>query len=455
MWEKNKNLRGENEQIEYTKEMIDEYIKCKEDIIYFAENFVFINTIDYGRVKIALYEFQKKILKVIMCPPDSRSGVIMNIPRQSGKCIFENSKIKIRNKKTGEIKEIVIKDFFETHNNIINDVNIIKNKIIKSKLVNEWEILTDDGYVDITQVHKTIKYSVWKLKTKSFSLKCADEHLVVKDTYETVYVKDLKIGDKIITENGIENILYVKKLKCKSKNMYDVTVNSKKHLFYSNGILSHNTTTMMVYLLHYILFNKEKNVAILANKEKTALKILRELKMSYENLPMWLQVGVKQDGWNKESLLLENGNRVIAATTSNDSISGEAISLLYLDEFAKVKEHIAEEFITATMPVLSSGKSSKVIISSTPVGMNHYYDYWIGAVRNTNNFYPIKVNWQDHPKRDEEWKKKVIRDFNGDVNRFNQEYGCFKNGTVIIRNKLTKNIKKIKIEKLYKDLSRG
>jgi hypothetical protein len=295
-------------------------------------------------------------------------------------------------------------------------------KLIESFDVDEWDVWTDDGWKEIQQVHKTVKYDVWKVKTDSFTLECADEHIIIDKNYNQVYVKDLKKGDRVLTENGIEKVRSVKRMKRDAEYMYDMSINSKTHTFYTNGILSHNTTISTVYLLHYILFNKDKTVAILANKEPTAIEILRRVQLAFKSLPLWLQQGVIEGGWNKKSIFLENGIRAIAATTSSDSISGETVSLLYMDEFAKVKSHIAEEFVTATFPVVSSGKTSKIIIVSTPVGMNHFYEFWSKATQGVNNFYPIRVSWQDHPDRDEAWKDDMIQTFG--KHRFMQEYSC-------------------------------
>lgn len=266
------SLRGAGESYEFTPQMLEEYFKCAEDVIYFAETYFYVVNIERGKHKIELYEFQKKSLKIFGCDQyNGKKNAIVLMPRQMGK-----------------------------------------------------------------------------------------------------------------------------------------------------------TTMSSVFLLHYMLFNKDKTIAVLANKESAAKEVLRRIKDAYEMLPMWMQQGVLT--WNEKSIGLENGMRLIASTTSSDSISGETISLLYLDEFAKVKAHVAEDFITATMPVISSGKSSKVIIVSTPLGMNHFYSYWKSATeldeKNQNNFYPIKVHWWDHPDRDEVWKKEVLQTFNNDENRFNQEYGC-------------------------------
>jgi len=113
MFQGNESLRAEGEKIEYTKELLDEYIRCKEDIIYFAEQYFYITTIDDGKIKIPLWDFQKKVLKAFINPPENRKHVIMMMPRQQGKCLLSSTIVKIRNKKTKEIKELQIKDFFD------------------------------------------------------------------------------------------------------------------------------------------------------------------------------------------------------------------------------------------------------------------------------------------------------------------------------------------------------
>lgn len=261
-----KTLRGVGEVVEYTKEEIREYIRCKEDIIYFAEKYFYIVSIDDGKHKINLYDFQKKILKLFVGDEDN----IILASRQIGK-----------------------------------------------------------------------------------------------------------------------------------------------------------STTSSVFILHYLIFNKNKTIAIMANKESAAKEVLRRVKGGYESLPLWMQQGIVE--WNKTTIELESGMRLIASTTSPDSISGETVSLLYMDEFAKVKPHVAEEFITATLPVVSSGKSSKIIIVSTPKGMNHFYSFWKKAQNREspdwNGYVPIKVNWWDHPKRDDEWKKRTLRRMDNNYSQFLQEYG--------------------------------
>ena len=266
MFNRDERIRGVGETVDYTKEMVYEFIKSKQDIIHFCTQYMYIESLDKGKVLFNAFGYQKKILKVLVDPPDTeRPHTIIMLPRQMGK-----------------------------------------------------------------------------------------------------------------------------------------------------------TTLVTGYLLHYALFNENKNIFVIANKEKTAMEIMRRIQLAYRDLPMWLQQEVVE--WNKSSIVLGNGTRITAATTSPDSISGQAVNLLYIDEFAKVPAHLAEEFITSTYPVISSGKTAKIIISSTPVGMNHFYEFWMKAVKNDSNFYPVKVGWWENPTRDKAWKEKMIRDIG--KTRFAQEFSC-------------------------------
>jgi len=302
MYQNDINLRSSGEKIEYTPELLKEYLRCKEDIIYFAENYFHITTIDKGRILPKLWDFQKKCLKVYTDPnaglPESRAN--------------------------------------------------------------------------------------------------------------------------------------------------------KRHVSFLAARQIGKTTISKIYLLHYVLFNADKNVAILANKESTALKILREVKESYKELPLWLQQGIVSSGWNKKSIQLENGSMIVASSTASSSVRGESVSLLYLDEFAFVPPNIADKFMRSVYSTISSGKTSKIIIVSTPNGMNHFYHIYRGAIRDENQYRPIKVNWWEVPGRDKKFKEDFIAD-NGMV-AWNQEMGCLwesNNINICIRNKFTGELKRIGLKELY------
>jgi len=183
---------------------------------------------------------------------------------------------------------------------------------------------------------------------------------------------------------------------------------------------SGKSTTIIAYLLHYVLFNQNVNVAILANKSSTARDILGRLQLGYENLPKWLQQGVVS--WNKGSLDLENGSSILAASTSASAIRGGSYNIIFLDEFAYVPTSLAEEFFSSVYPTISSGKSTKVMIVSTPHGMNMFYKLWTDAQSKKNDYIPLEVHWSEVPGRDEVWKEETIR--NTSQSQFNSEFEC-------------------------------
>ena len=178
-------------------------------------------------------------------------------------------------------------------------------------------------------------------------------------------------------------------------------INDNRRVIVKAGRQVGKTTMVVGYILWYILFNEDKFVAILANKAPTAREILNRIKIAYESLPLWLQQGVRV--WNKGDIELENNCRVLASSTASSAIRGYSISLLYLDEFAFVPSNIADEFFTSVYPTISSGTQSKILISSTPNGMNHYYSMWTEAVEGQNGFKHIEANWRQVPGRDQAW----------------------------------------------------
>jgi hypothetical protein len=181
---------------------------------------------------------------------------------------------------------------------------------------------------------------------------------------------------------------------------------------------SGKSISVCAYLLWYALFHPEKTVAILANKASTAREMLSRITLMLENLPFFLQAGTK--ALNKGSLEFGNNSRIITAATTGSSIRGLSINLLYLDEFAFVEK--AAEFYTSTYPVVSAGKDTKVIITSTANGIgNMFYKIWEGAVQSVNEFTPFRVDWWDVPGRDEEWKQQTIN--NTSKLQFDQEFG--------------------------------
>jgi len=180
------------------------------------------------------------------------------------------------------------------------------------------------------------------------------------------------------------------------------------------------STTVVSYLLHYALFNDSVNIGILANKASTARELLARLATAYENLPKWMQQGVLV--WNKGNIELENGSKILAASTSASAVRGMSFNILFLDEFAFVPNHIADSFFASVYPTITSGKSTKVIIVSTPHGMNHFYRMWYDAEKGRNEYVPTDVHWSEVPGRDDLWKEQTIK--NTSEQQFKIEFEC-------------------------------
>jgi len=180
------------------------------------------------------------------------------------------------------------------------------------------------------------------------------------------------------------------------------------------------TTTIAAFILHSVLFNENYSVALLAHKAEQAREILGRIQMAYEALPKWLQQGIIK--WNEGSVELENGSRIIASSTASSAIRGTSQNLVYLDEFAFVPNHIQEEFFASVYPTISSGETTKVIITSTPKGLNLFYKLWKDSEDGRNEYKRVDVHWSQVPGRDEKWKEQTIR--NTSEEQFREEFEC-------------------------------
>jgi len=180
------------------------------------------------------------------------------------------------------------------------------------------------------------------------------------------------------------------------------------------------TTTVASILLHYVLFNENYSIAILANKLSQAREILGRIQLAFEHLPKWLQQGVVE--WNKGYIELANGSKILASATSSSAIRGTSQNLIYLDEFAFVPNNMQEDFFQSVYPTISSGKTTKVVITSTPNGLNMFYKLWKDSEEERNDYKRVDVHWSQVPGRDEAWKLEIIR--NTSEEQFRQEYDC-------------------------------
>ncbi len=215
--------------------------------------------------------------------------------------------------------------------------------------------------------------------------------------------------------------LYITKIeKVESVPVRCLQVDNESHLFLCGETLipTHNTTVVAAVILWYVLFHETFSVALLAHKLSQSREILGRIQLAYENLPKWMQQGVLE--WNKGNVLLENGSKIMAAATSSSAVRGGSFNFIYLDEFAFVPAHFQAEFFASVYPTISSGVTTKVVITSTPKGLNMFYKMWKEAVDGKNSFVPVEIHWSDIPGRDEKWKEETIR--NTSERQFREEY---------------------------------
>ena len=281
------------------------------------------------------------------------------------------------------------------------DQNDISKKILYSIKTSNLKVKTDTGYQPVSEIHLTQPFDVYRIDLDKYYLECADNHIVFDKDFNEIFVKDLKKGDYIITETGIQKINSINK-RGYTLSMFDVTINHPNHRFYTNGILSHNTISSSIFMLHTILFNNDKNIMIVANKGDTAIEIVDKIKSIYSLLPFFLKPGIKT--WNQKSLTFENGCRIKTSARTKTPAIGFTIDVLYLDEFAHIPSNIIEPYYTAAFPTVSAVQNSKIIITSTPNGMNLFHRLLIDAERpdgdpQKNNYKPMRVYWYQVPGR--------------------------------------------------------
>ena len=322
-------------------------------------------------------------------------------------------------------KSIELIEKYEYRNLNLDESDITK-KIIDTKQLSNVKVLSDTGYVPATEIHKTQPYTVYEIRTSSGkTIEGADIHLVYRQTYtetviinESVWIKDLNVGDYILTKDGPEQVVSIYKAPYKL-SMYDLSIDSQEHRYYTNDILSHNTTTVSAFLSWMLIFHADRNILVVANKEDTAIEIVDKITNIFKGLPYFLKPGCINFG--KTGLRLENGSRIISSATTNTASIGFTIHCILLDEFAHIPDNIVNNFWRSVYPTLSSSEVSQCIITSTPNGTtNKFYDIWSHAIEKTNSFVPIRTDYWEVPSHDDAWAEKMRADF-GDE-EFAQEF---------------------------------
>lgn len=243
----------------------------------------------------------------------------------------------------------------------------------------------------------------WTPELVAEYMKCSEDPIYFTETY----MKIININEGLVSFKLYD---YQKEMIIAMKeNRFNIVATARQ---------AGKSTVTCAFILWYIIFHGDKTVALLANKGETAREILGRVQLAYEHLPRWLQHGVKE--WNKGSFELENNSRVIAAATSKSGIRGYSINLLFIDEAAFIENW--DDFFTSVYPTISSGKESKVILVSTPNGLNHFYSLWVNARENRNGYHHIEVTWDAVPGRDIKWKEDTLASMNFDIAKFEQEY---------------------------------
>lgn len=324
-------LKKADEKVEMTRAHVREFKKCMNDPVYFAERYIKIVHVDKGLIPIELYDYQKRILKALK---EHRFNILLSC-RQSGKCCSLNTIVKFKHPHyNNNIPfEMTIGAFYEWQR-LRRLGKALGPKFIDSiELESGWAIETDTGFEPISHIHKTVPYEKWILKTDSFTLECADNHIVFRENFEEIFVKDLSVGDLIVTSNGLERVVSLENTHIE-ENMYDITVAHKNHRYYTDGILSHNTTLVVCFLVWYVIFHADKACAVLANKGSTARQIVGRIELAYQNLPKFLQQGVV--AWNMGSFSLENGSSICSASTTSDSVRGSSFSCVAEDTLVTI-----------------------------------------------------------------------------------------------------------------------
>ena len=284
---------------------------------------------------------------------------------------------------------------YEYRNSSFDENDPLK-KVINFLPIEGLLVETDYGFVPIDEINLTQPYKIHELELENgIKLNCADVHAVFCEGHIIKYVQDLTMNDIVLTKKGPSKVKSITKLKSKV-SMFDLSIKSNEHSYYTNDILSLNTVSAAITILHFVLFNTDKGVMVVANKYETVKEIIRKIKEIYKLLPFHLKVGV--NNWNEKQIAFENGCRIQSQARSSEPAIGFAIDLLYLDEFAKVPPNIIRRYYGAVVPTVSSIENSKIIITSTPEGYNLFWELLTDAERpredpKWNKFQAMRTYW--------------------------------------------------------------
>lgn len=458
-----------------TPEEVEEYKRCMVDPVYFAKYCKLMTT--KGLQYVTLRDYQVDYLHHLQ---DHNFSIFLSC-RQSGKCFnlltFITIKVNKNNKNIAKLKEkylyysednfiyidipifelyhlldksfigniryLLYKSFFKfkLFHNLISLLDRFDYKFIHDKLtdgyktiqeieINDIEIKTDTGYKPITNFLLTKPFDQYTITVENgYSLICADRHILFDEYLNEIFCEDLHIGDKIMTDEGPQKIISISKDNTKVM-MCDISVDDDNHRFYSNGILSHNSTTTAIFCLWVMVFNFDKAALILSKSGPAGIDLLNKIKQMFLNLPYFLKPGIYK--WNQHEISFDNNCKIATEAFSPTAGLGQTINFLILDEFAWTPPNETELFYMNVIPTVTTMPDAKVCIMSTQNGFNFFYELWRGAILHESDYAPFKVDWDQVPdfdpvtetwvKRTDEWKKMMIGRL-GSEERFYYQYG--------------------------------
>ena len=288
------------------------------------------------------------------------------------------------------------------------------NKIIEELYAhNNLYLQSYNNYNKVIKLYRTKPFIIYKLYLENNTyISIADTHIVYTNKGWD-YIKNLNKSSYVYTKDGYIKVKKIVKTNNK-QFLCDISIDSQTHDYYTNNILSHNTTTCCAYFSWYCIFHNDKNIMITANKESTTKEILRKTMEVFKGLPYFLKPGIEE--YSKTTLRLENGSSIRAVATTGDSATGDSINILLIDECALIPQNVMKEFWASVYPTLSSFRDSQIIVLSTPRGRSGlFYDIWDGAQSHKNGFISKRVDWWQVPGHDEKWKEDQIAVFGQDL----------------------------------------
>jgi hypothetical protein len=259
-----------------------------------------------------------------------------------------------------------------------------------------------NGNPNLKQIGTVISYTTEQVKE---IIKCSQDPIYFIENYCKIVSLD-------------RGLIPFKLYDCQKEKVQTILNNRKVILM--EGRQQGKTITSAACILWYTLFQENKTVAILANKSSAAREVLSRYELMYEMLPIWMQQGVKT--FNKGDIELENGSKVFTAATSSSGIRGKSVNWLYIDEAAIIPNNVAEDFFTSVYPTISAGNTTKILLTSTPLGYNHFWKFWNEAEQGLNGFVPLFIHYSNIPGRDDKWaaeQKAMLGEL-----KFNQEVLC-------------------------------